>query len=103
MFSVLRRIFMPSRLLPRVFVLLLASLNVHAQSPELSKSVQEFVRANAPTMVLTHVLIESGKITPIEKGPDVAADKNHVVLHIHSHTVMPRIVGMHDHLFYIVQ
>jgi imidazolonepropionase-like amidohydrolase len=119
MFSVLRRIFMPSRLLPRVFVLLLASLNVHAQAPELSKSVQEFVRANAPKMVLTHVriidgtgvpavedqnvVIESGKITAIERGTDVAADKNTVVLDLHGHTVMPGIVGMHDHLFYIVR
>jgi hypothetical protein len=92
MFSVLRRIFMPSRPVSRVLVLLLASLNVHAQSPELSKSVQEFVRANAPKMILTHVriidgtggpavedqnvVIESGKITAIEKGDDVAADKN---------------------------
>jgi len=110
---------MPSRPVSRVFVLLLASLNVHAQAPELSKSVQEFVRANAPKMVLTHVriidgtgvpavedqnvVIEGGKITAIEKGADVAADKNTVVLDLHGHTVMPGIVGMHDHLFYIVR
>jgi imidazolonepropionase-like amidohydrolase len=110
---------MPSRPMSRVLVLLLASLNVHAQAPELSKSVQEFVRANAPKMVLTHVriidgtgvpavedqnvVIESGKITAIEKGADVAVDKNTVVLDLHGHTVMPGIVGMHDHLFYIVR
>ena len=110
---------MPSRPMSRVLVLLLASLNVHAQAPELSKSVQEFVRANAPKMVLTHVriidgtgvpavedqnvVIEGGKITAIEKGADVAADKNTVVLDLHGHTVMPGIVGMHDHLFYIVR
>ena len=110
---------MPSRLVSRVLVLLLASLHVHAQAPELSKSVQAFVRANAPKMVLTHVriidgtgvpaaedqnvVIESGKITAIEKGADVAADKNTVVLDLHGHTVMPGIVGMHDHLFYIVR
>jgi imidazolonepropionase-like amidohydrolase len=119
MFSVLRRIFMPSRPVSRVLVLLLASLNVHAQAPELSKSVQEFVRANAPKIVLTHariidgtgvpavedqnVVIESGKITAIEKGADVAADKNTVVLDLHGHTVIPGIVGMHDHLFYVVR
>ena len=110
---------MPSRLLSRVFVLLLAPLIAYAQRPELSKSVQEFVRANAPTMILTHVriidgtgvpavedrnvVIEGGKITAIEKGADVAADKNTVVLDLHGHTVMPGIVGMHDHLFYIVR
>src|SRR5260370_3397936 len=111
--------FMPSRPVSRVLVLLLASLNVHAQAPELSKAVQEFVRANAPKMVLTrvriidgtgvpavedqNVVVENGKITATEKGAEVAADKNTVVLDLHGHTVMPGIVGMHDHLFYIVR
>ena len=75
---------MPLRLLLRVFVLLLASLTL-AQTPELSKAVQEFVRVNAGKVVLTHVrvidgtgaaavedqnvVIEAGKITAIERAP----------------------------------
>ena len=110
---------MRSRFLSRVFVLLLASLTVHAQSPELSKAVQELVRVNAGKVVLTHVriidgtgapavedqnvVIENGKIAAIQKGADVAADKNTAVLDLHGYTVMPGIVGMHDHLFYIVR
>ena len=98
---------------------LLASLTVHAQTPELSKAVQEFVRVNSGKTVLTHVriidgtgaaavddqnlVIENGKITAITKGADVAADKSTAVLDLHGHTVMPGIVGMHDHLFYIVR
>ena len=110
---------MPSRHLSPIFVLLLASLTVRAQTPELSKSVQEFVRVNSGKIVLTHVriidgtgaaavddqnvVIEGGKITAITKGADVAADKSTAVLDLHGHSVMPGIVGMHDHLFYIVR
>ena len=110
---------MPLRFLSRVFVLLLASFNVHAQGPELSKAVQEFVRSSAGKVVLTHVriidgtggpavedrnvVIENGKISTIDKGADVPTDKNTAVLDLHGRTVIPGIVGMHDHLFYIVR
>ncbi len=110
---------MLSRLVSRVLLLLLTSLTVHAQSPELSKAVQEFVRVNGGKVVLTHVriidgtgapatddqnvVIESGKIAAIQKGADVAADKGTAVLDLHGYTVMPGIVGMHNHLFYIAR
>jgi imidazolonepropionase-like amidohydrolase len=106
---------MRSRFLSPVFVLLLASLTVHAQSPALSKAVQEYVRVNGGKVVLTHVriidgtgapavedqnvVIEGGKITAIEKGADVAAAEGTTVLDLHGHTLMPGIVGMHNHLF----
>ena len=83
---------MPSRFLSRVFVLLCWLLSlVRAQTPELSKAVQEFVRVNAGKVVLTHVriidgtgapavedqnvVIEDGKITAIQQGADVPTDK----------------------------
>ena len=110
---------MRSHFLSRVFVLLLSSLFVHAQSPALSKVVQEYVRVNAAKVVLTHVriidgtgapavedqnvVIEGGKITAIEKGADVAAAEGATVLDLRGHTVMPGIVGMHNHLFYIAR
>lgn len=110
---------MPSRLLSRVLLLLVAFLTAQAQSPELSKTVQEFVRVNAGKIVLTHVrvidgtgapavddqnvVIELGKITAIQNGGDVAADKGIAVLDLRGYTVMPGIVGMHDHLFYIAR
>jgi imidazolonepropionase-like amidohydrolase len=108
---------MRSRFLSQVFVLLLASVSLQAQT--LSKAVQDLVRVNSGRVVLTHVriidgtgaaavedqnvTIEGGKITVIEKGADVAADKGTAVLDLRGHTVMPGIVGMHDHLFYIVR
>jgi imidazolonepropionase-like amidohydrolase len=109
---------MQSRFLWRVFVLLV-SLTVHAQGAEFSKAVQEFVRVNAGKVVLTHVriidgtgapavedqnvVIEGGRITAVEKGADVAAAEGTAVLDLHGHTVMPGIVGMHNHLFYIAR
>jgi imidazolonepropionase-like amidohydrolase len=109
---------MRSRFLSAVFVLV-ASLSVRAQTPELSKAVQELVRVNAGKIVLTHVrvidgtgapavedqnvVIENGKIAALQPGADVTADKNNAVLDLHGYTVIPGIVGMHDHLFYIVR
>ncbi len=90
-----------------------------AQTPELSKTVQQFVRVQAPKVVLTHVrvidgtgaaaiedqnvVIEGGKITTLEKGADVAKADGMTVLDLRGYTVMPGIVGMHNHLFYIAR
>jgi dihydroorotase-like cyclic amidohydrolase len=97
-----------------VFLLLLPAF---AQSPELSDTVKQFVRADAPKIVLTHVrvidgtgasavddqnvVIEGGKISAIQQGADVAASAGATVLDLRGYTVMPGIVGMHNHLFYI--
>jgi imidazolonepropionase-like amidohydrolase len=110
---------MPSRIVWGVFLLLFASYTVQAQGPEFSKAVQEFVRSSAGKAVLTHVriidgtggpavedqniVIENGKISTIEKGADVLTDKNTALLDLRGRTVIPGIVGMHDHLFYIVR
>ncbi len=106
-------------ILSRGCVLLLLSLTASAQNPELSKTVKEFVRVQAPKVVLTHVriidgtgapavedqnvVIEGGKITAIEKGSDAAPAEGTTVLDLRGYTVMPGIVGMHNHLFYIVR
>jgi imidazolonepropionase-like amidohydrolase len=106
------------RVLSAVIAMLLP-LSLTAQNPELSKTVQEFVRVHAPKVVLTHVriidgtgapavddqnvVIEGGKITAIQKAADVAAAEGTTVLDLRGHTVMPGIVGMHNHLFYIAR
>jgi imidazolonepropionase-like amidohydrolase len=107
---------MPSRTL---LLLSLWAVTASAQTPTLSKTVEPFVRVNAPKVVLTHVrvidgtgaaatddqniIIESGKISSIEKGADVPASAGMTVLDLRGYSVMPGIVGMHDHLFYIVR
>jgi imidazolonepropionase-like amidohydrolase len=110
---------MPWRTASRVFALLLLSVTAQAQHPELSKTVQELVRVRAPKVVLTHVrvidgtgtaavedqnvVIEDGKITAVQNGADVAAADGATVLDLQGHTVIPGIVGMHNHLFYIAR
>jgi imidazolonepropionase-like amidohydrolase len=103
----------------RVFALLLLSLTAQAQRPDLSKPVQEFIRVRASKVVLAHVriidgtgkpavedqnvVIEDGKITAVQNGADVAAADGATVLDLHGHTVIPGIVGMHNHLFYVAR
>jgi len=92
-------------------------LPASAQTAELSKSVKQVVRVAAAKVVLTHVrvidgtgaaavedqnvVIEDGKISVIQKGVDVAAAAGATVLDLHGYTLMPGIVGMHNHLFYV--
>jgi imidazolonepropionase-like amidohydrolase len=57
----------------------------------------------APAVDDQNVVIEAGKITAIQKGADVPAAEGTTVLDLRGYTVMPGIVGMHNHLFYIVR
>ncbi len=57
----------------------------------------------APAEEDRNLTIENGKITAIEKGADVSSTANLTVLDLRGFTVMPGIVGMHNHLFYIAQ
>ncbi len=88
-----------------------------AQAPQLSPDVLKYVKVNAPAVLLTHVrvidgtgaapledqsiLIENGKIASISKETTAAA--NVAVVDLHGHTVIPGLVGMHDHLYYIAR
>jgi len=110
---------MALRILSRGYVLLLLSLAASAQNAELSKTAKEFVSVQAPKIVLTHVriidgtgapavedqnvVIEDGKITTIRNGADEAAAEGTTILDLRGYTVMPGIVGMHNHLFYIAR
>jgi len=81
------------------------------------RTVQSYVRVATPRVVLAHVrvidgtgraplddrnvVIERGKITAIEPGVDVAAAADLTVLDLHGASVLPGLVGMHNHLYYI--
>ncbi len=110
---------MRSRVLASTVALFFSSFAATAQTLERSKVVKEFVRVDAPKIILTHVrvidgtgapavedqnvVIEAGKILAIQPGADAAADGQATVLDLHGYTVMPGIVGMHNHLFYIAR
>ena len=100
--------------------LLLAGLSaIGAETLKLSPEVQAFVRVQAPTVVLAHVrvidgtgepaaddqnvVIEHGQITRIDSGHATLPGPDTTVLDMHGYTVMPGIVGMHDHLYYIAR
>jgi imidazolonepropionase-like amidohydrolase len=110
---------MRSRILASAVALFFCSLPAAAQTPQLSKAVKELVRADAAKIILTHVLvidgtgapavedqnvvIEAGKISATQSGADVAPAPATTVLNLRGYTVMPGIVGMHNHLFYLVR
>jgi imidazolonepropionase-like amidohydrolase len=88
-----------------------------AQAPQLSPDVLKYVKVNAPAILLAHVrvidgtgaapledqylLIENGKITSISGAPP--ANSAAQTIDLHGHTIIPGLVGMHDHLYYIAR
>src|SRR5882762_3643707 len=105
-------------LLSAAALLLLPALHAQ-QTASLSKEVQKYVRIQAPRVVLEHVrivdgtgrppvddeniVVEGGKIAAIQPGSDTPAAGGAAILDLRGYTVMPGIVGMHNHLFYIAR
>jgi imidazolonepropionase-like amidohydrolase len=83
----------------------------------LSPAVKAFVKVDAPTIALTHVrvidgtgaparadqtvVLSQGKIVSISDA-STAPPKDAQVLDLYGYSVIPGLVGMHDHLFYPV-
>ncbi|HKR61014.1 MAG TPA: amidohydrolase family protein [Pyrinomonadaceae bacterium] len=77
---------------------------------------QQFVRVEAPTVVLAHVrvidgtgaapredqtiIISGGKIQSIEATATAKSPANARVLDLSGYTVLPGLVGMHNHMFF---
>jgi imidazolonepropionase-like amidohydrolase len=57
----------------------------------------------APPMPDRNIVIESGKITAISPGANVPASDGTTVLDLRGYSVMPGIVGMHNHLTYFAR
>src|SRR5580704_126754 len=107
------------RITLQALALFLFLLPAAAQTPELSETVKPFVRVDAANIVLTHVrvvdgtgapavddenvVIQAGKIVAVGKGTDVSAAPGSAVLDLHGYTVIPGLVGLHNHLFYIAR
>lgn len=97
----------------------LASAAAQAAPPGFSDEVKAYIRYATSRIVLTHVrvidgsgkaaqddrnvVIEGGKIAAIQPGADVAATASTTVLDLRGHTVLPGIVGMHNHMYYIAR
>lgn len=85
-------------------------------SPSLAPGVREFVRVSAPVVALTHVrvidgtgaaartdqtiIISGDKIQSIGDAASTPAPTGAQVIDLSGKTVLPGLVGMHEHLFY---
>jgi imidazolonepropionase-like amidohydrolase len=85
-----------------------------AQTP--SAEVKPFIKINAPVVALTHVrvidgtgaaaredqtvVIRNGKIESVGDASSAGVSSDAQVLDLHGYTVIPGLVGMHDHMFY---
>jgi imidazolonepropionase-like amidohydrolase len=83
-----------------------------AQAPDR----QQFIRTEAPVIALTHVrvidgtgapakedqtiVISDGKIQSIEPSPTAKPPTNAQTLDLNGYTVLPGLVGMHNHMFF---
>jgi imidazolonepropionase-like amidohydrolase len=97
-----------------VFLLFIAFVTSVAQAPQTDR--QQFIRVEAPIIILRHVrvidgtgaapredqaiTIAEGKIKSIQTGNDLILPPNAKVLDLDGYTVLPGLVGMHDHMFF---
>ena len=109
-----RRVVLPALALIASGVLPQPSAAQRADS--MGRAIREVVSADAPVIVLTHVklidgsgkparddqtvVIESGRITAVGKAGEVKAPAGARVIDLPGHTLIPGIVGLHDHLYY---
>lgn len=86
------------------------------QTPSLSPGVKTFVSFDAPVFAITHVrvidgtgaparedqtiVVSGGKITALGDYASTAVPAGARVLDMPGHTLIPGLVGMHDHIFY---
>src|SRR5438067_482850 len=85
----------------------------------LALALATYLRADTPKVILEHVnvidgtgappiadrniVIERGKIAAITPGADQPASDGTTLLDLRGYSVMPGIVGMHDHVFYLAR
>jgi imidazolonepropionase-like amidohydrolase len=97
--------------------LLLAAAPLHAQPvSQLSEEARQFVSVDAPVVALIGVqvvdgtgappkagqtvMIENGRITAVGPAAEITVPVGARRLELSGHTVIPGIVGMHNHTFY---
>src|ERR1700761_8469600 len=89
--------------------------NILVPQVKVDPALQKYVKVDAQTVVLRHVriidgtgapgrddqtiVLSGGKITLIG-GADLKAPAGATILDLPGHTVLPGLVGMHNHLFY---
>ena len=96
-----------------IFLLLLCSV---ASAQNISSELKPFIKVDAPVVALTHVrvidgtgaaaredqtvVLSKGKIESVGDASSANVPKDAQVVDLHGYSVMPGLVGMHDHMFY---
>ena len=99
-----------------VAILLMLACSVALVAQPLSPQVRGFVKVDAPVIALTHarvidgtgaapredqtVVISKGKIESVSDAASANVPQDALVLDLHGYSVIPGLVGMHDHMFY---
>jgi imidazolonepropionase-like amidohydrolase len=99
-----------------VVITLIVACSTGLVAQTLSPQVRGFVKVDAPVVVLSHVrvidgtgaaaredqtvVISKGKIESVSDAAPANVPKDAQVLDLHGYTVIPGLVGMHDHMFY---
>jgi imidazolonepropionase-like amidohydrolase len=98
------------------FVVLFGCCCSLAGAQSLSPEVQKFVKVNAPVVALTHlrvidgtgeaarenqtIILSKGKIESVGDASAAKVPTDAQVLDLRGYSVIPGLVGMHDHMFY---
>jgi imidazolonepropionase-like amidohydrolase len=100
------------------FVIFLLSCCSVAVAQTFSPEVRKFIKVDAPVVALTHVrvidgtvaaarddqtiVLSKGKIESVSDASAANVPKDAQALDLHGYTIIPGLVGMHDHMFYPV-
>ncbi len=100
----------------RRLVAVVVMMGCSAWGQTLSPEVQTFVKVKGPVVALTHVrvidgtggaaredqtvVISKGKIESVGDGASARVPQDAQVLDLYGYSVIPGLVGMHDHMFY---
>lgn len=96
-----------------IFLLLLCSL---ASAQNISSELKPFIKVDGPVVALAHVRVIDGTGTAVREDQTVVLSKGEIesvsdasganvpkdaqVMDLHGYSVIPGLVGMHDHMFY---
>jgi len=99
-----------------VAIFLMSACCIAVMAQTLSPEVRAFVKVDAPVVALKHVrvidgtgaaaredqtvVISKGKIESVSDTASATVSKDAQVLDLHGYSVIPGLVGMHDHMFY---